>query len=98
MSNTTFAQAMENMRATKIWTSIFRRGRANTNRTRSLAIFGNLFLHFLPVKVRERSLSVRATYYLGSIAFSLFLVLIMTGILLMLYYHPAIPRAYQDMK
>ena len=50
--------------------SVFRRGPARTNRTRSLAIFGNLFLHLLPVKVREKSLRVRATYYLGSISLS----------------------------
>ena len=43
----------------------FRRGPARTNRTRSQAIFGNVFFHLLPVKVREKSLRVRATYYLG---------------------------------
>jgi quinol-cytochrome oxidoreductase complex cytochrome b subunit len=86
------------LRATRVWKSIFRRGPARTNRTRSLAVFGNIFLHALPVKVRERSLRVRATYYLGSFSFFLFLVLTITGILLMLYYHPAVPQAYRDMK
>jgi cytochrome b6 len=41
---------------------------------------------------------VRATYYLGSICFFMFVVLTLTGILLMFYYHPAVPQAYQDMK
>ena len=86
------------LRATRVWKSAFHRGPARTNRTRSLAVFGNLFLHALPVKVRERSLRVRATYYLGSFSFFLFLVLVVTGILLMLYYHPAVPQAYRDMK
>jgi len=86
------------LRATQVWKSIFRRGPARTNRTRSLAVFGNLFLHALPVKVRDKSLRVRATYYLGSITFFLFVVLVITGILLMLYYHPAVPQAYRDMK
>jgi cytochrome b6 len=86
------------LRTTRVWTSIFRRGAARTNRTRSLAIFGNLFLHLLPVKVRDRSLRVRATYYLGSISFFLLVLLVVTGTLLMLYYHPAVPQAYQDMK
>jgi quinol-cytochrome oxidoreductase complex cytochrome b subunit len=98
MATTTFDQAINRLRGSRIWRSIFRRGTANTNRTRSLAIFGNLFLHFLPVKVREQALRVRATYYLGSISFFLFVMLIITGILLMLYYHPAIPQAYRDMK
>lgn len=95
---TTFQDALTRLRETRVWKSIFRRGPALTNRTRSLAVFGNLFLHFLPVKVREKSLRVRATYYLGSISFILFAVLSITGVLLMFYYHPAIPQAYRDMK
>ena len=98
MATSTFHQALERLRETRVWKSIFRRGPARTNRTRSLAVFGNLFLHFLPVKVREKSLRVRASYYLGSISFLLFIVLTVTGVLLMFYYHPAVPQAYRDMK
>jgi len=89
---------VERLRQTRVWRSIFRRGPAVTNRTRSVAVFGNLFLHFVPVKVREKSLRARATYYLGSFSFLLFLMLVITGILLMFYYHPAVPQAYRDMK
>ena len=89
---------LDRVRATRVWKSIFRRGPARTNRTRSLAVFGNIFLHIMPVKVREKSLRARATYYLGSFAFFLFVILSVTGILLMLYYHPAVPQAYRDMK
>lgn len=98
MATTPFNQALERLRATRVWKSIFRHGPARTNRSRSLAIFGNLFLHVLPVKVREKSLRARATYYLGSFSFFLFVVLALTGVLLMLYYHPAAPQAYRDMK
>jgi quinol-cytochrome oxidoreductase complex cytochrome b subunit len=99
MATPTFAQhTVQRLRETRVWKSIFRRGPARTNRTRSLAVFGNLFLHFLPVKVREKSLRVRASYYLGSISFLLFAVLSITGVLLMFYYHPAVPQAYRDMK
>jgi len=90
--------ALEGLRSSRIWRSIFRRGPARTNRTRSIAVFGNLFLHVLPVKVREQSLRARATYYLGSFALFLFILLTVTGILLMFYYHPAVPQAYNDMK
>jgi quinol-cytochrome oxidoreductase complex cytochrome b subunit len=98
MATTWTQQTLKQLRHTRVWKSIFRRGPARTNRTRSLAVFGNLFLHAVPVKVREKSLRVRATYYLGSISFFLFVVLSVTGILLMLYYHPAVPEAYRDMK
>jgi cytochrome b6 len=94
----TIAPVLERLRATRVWKSIFRRETAVSNRTRSLAVFGNLFLHFLPVKVREKSLRVRASYYVGSISFLLFIVLAVTGVLLMFYYHPAVPQAYRDMK
>jgi cytochrome b6 len=91
-------RAFDRLRQTRPWKSIFRRGPAVTNRTRSVAVFGNLFFHLLPVKVRDKSLRTRATYYLGSLSFFLFLQLVITGILLMFYYHPAVPQAYQDMK
>jgi cytochrome b6 len=98
MSTTSIGGALHNLRGTRVWKSIFRRGPARTNRTRSQAIFGNLFFHLMPVKVREKSLRVRATYYLGSISLLLFALLIVTGLLLMFYYHPAVPQAYRDMK
>jgi quinol-cytochrome oxidoreductase complex cytochrome b subunit len=91
-------QKLDQLRGTRVWKSMFRHGAPRTNRTRSMAIFGNIFLHILPVKVRDKSLSIRATYYLGSIAFFLFAVLSITGVLLMFYYHPAVPEAYRDMK
>src|ERR1017187_1400408 len=98
MSTTSIGGPLRDLRGTRVWKSIFRRGPALTNRTRSQAIFGNLFLHFMPVKVREKSLRVRASYYLGSISFLLFVILAVTGVLLMFYYHPAVPQAYRDMK
>jgi len=98
MATSFIENSREWLRTTRVWASIFRRGPASTNRARSVAIFGNLFLHLLPVKVRDRSLRVRATYYLGSISFFLLVLLVVTGTLLMFYYHPAIPQAYLDMK
>lgn len=98
MAITSIGATLQQLRATPVWNSIFRRGAARTNRTRSQAIFGNIFFHLLPVKVREKSLRVRATYYLGSLSFLLFILLSVTGILLMFYYHPAVPQAYRDMK
>jgi quinol-cytochrome oxidoreductase complex cytochrome b subunit len=98
MTTISMEHTLARLRASRVWKSILRRGSANTNRTRSLAVFGNLFFHFLPVKVREASLRVRVTYYLGSFSFFLFFLLAATGILLMFYYHPAVPQAYLDMK
>jgi len=65
---------------------------------RSLVIFNSLFLHIQPVKVREKAIRFSYTFYLGILSFGLFVVLTVTGILLMLYYHQSIPEAYRDMK
>jgi quinol-cytochrome oxidoreductase complex cytochrome b subunit len=80
------------------WKSIFRTGFPKSNLDKSLLIFNNFFFHIFPVKVRRESLKFSATLYLGVTAFALFVILIVTGIYLMLYYHPSVPQAYRDMK
>lgn len=88
-----------NIMDSQFWRSIFRtRLPIKTNLDRSLIIFNSLALHIHPVKVRERAIRFTYTFYLGAITFSLFVVLVVTGVLLMLYYQPAIPNAYQNMK
>lgn len=86
------------LRRTAVWQSIFRSGSPASNLGRSQIIFNNLLLHILPVKVRRESLRFTATFYLGFLAFSLFAILVITGVLLMFYYHPSVPRAYWDIK
>jgi quinol-cytochrome oxidoreductase complex cytochrome b subunit len=82
-----------------LWRSIYRtKLPIKTNLDRSLVIFNSLILHIHPVKVRERAIMFSYTFYLGMITFSLFVVLVVTGVLLMLYYQPAIPNAYHNMK
>ena len=84
---------------TKIWESVFRtKLPISTNLDRALVIFNSLSLHIHPVKVREKAIRFTYTFYLGMISFFLFLVITITGILLMLYYQPAIPHAYENMK
>jgi len=84
---------------TKLWQSIFRtKLPISTNLDKSLVIFNSLTLHIHPVKVRVRAIKFSYTFYLGMISFFLFVLLIVTGVLLMLYYQPAIPHAYNNMK
>ena len=45
-----------------IWKSVFRRDYRNTVRDRAAAIFGNVFLHIHPVKVRESAVKLRYTW------------------------------------
>ncbi len=78
--------------------SILRHGFPDTNRNRSLTVFSNFFLHIQPVKVRAKAMAFTRTYYLGGLSAVCFFILTVTGVLLMFYYHPSVPRAYEDMK
>jgi len=88
----------ERLVTTQVWQSVFRHRYLDSNRNRSLTVFSNVFLHIHPVKVQERSIRFWHTMCLGGLSFGLFLVLILTGVLLMFYYRPAVPQAYRDMK
>ncbi len=83
---------------TKLWKSIFRHDFSDTPRTRLQRIFGNVFLHLHPVRIPKDALRIVYTWGLGGISFYLFLVLLVTGILLMFYYRPTTIHAYQDIK
>src|SRR5947209_10047205 len=88
---------LTNLRKNRIWRSVFRSGFGETNLRRALAIQQNVFLHLASVKVRRRSLSFRVTWFLGTLSLGTFAILVLTGIPLMLYYHPSVPQAYSDM-
>jgi len=87
-----------NLRRTRVWRSIFRSGEGDSNLHRSLAVQQNVFLHLASVKIRARALEFGVTWYLGTLSMASFVILVGTGVLLMLYYHPSVPQAYADMK
>jgi len=63
-----------------------------------MAVEQSFLLHPISVRVRRRALDVAVTWYLGTLSFGAFVILVVTGTLLMLYYHPSAPQAYTDMK
>jgi len=94
----TSANYFDQLRKTRVWRSIFRSGTGTSTLRRSLVIQQDVFLHLFPTKVRRRMLDFGVTWYLGSLTFGTFVILVTTGILLMLYYHPSVPQAYGDTK
>jgi quinol-cytochrome oxidoreductase complex cytochrome b subunit len=82
----------------QVWRSVFRHGLPTSNRTRAEAVFYNFFLHVHPTKVRKRSIKFTYTWGLGGLSAGLFIILTMTGALLMLYYRPSVHEAFRDMK
>src|SRR5262249_19900790 len=79
--------------------SMLRNGKApETDRERSQSTFHNLFLHMQSVRVHRSSLRFAYTFGLGLILTASFVVLTITGILLMVYYKPASELAYNSVK
>ncbi len=78
--------------------SVVRHGVPTSDRARSQTVFSNFFLHVMSVRVHLRSLKFSATMGLGIILLVLFGILTFTGILLMVYYKPAVDLAYDSMK
>ena len=62
------------------------------------AVVKNLVLHWFPAKVSLKSLSWGYSFWLGTISFSLFILLGIGGVVLMFLYVPSVERAYQSIK
>jgi quinol-cytochrome oxidoreductase complex cytochrome b subunit len=83
-----------NISNSRVWRSIFRHGWPDNPLDRSLVMTSNLFLHLHPVKVSRKSLRFAYSFGLGIISTIAFLVLCVSGVLLMFYYTPTVERAY----
>ncbi len=84
--------------------TFFRHDFDQTGLTKSKIMFSNFLLHIQPVKVHKRSLEFKTTLGLGLISFYLFIILCISGLLLMFHYVPSdamgpdgYPVAYQRM-
>src|SRR5688500_6231160 len=75
-------------------TSIVRNGWPNSVRGRSLAVMNSIFLHLHPIRTRPDAIKMTYTFGLGGISFFLFLLLTLTGVLLMFYYIPTTTEAW----
>jgi cytochrome b-561 len=62
------------------------------------SIVRNLLLHWFPSQITLPSLSFRYSLWLGSASAVLFLILTVTGIVLMFVYVPSVERAYASIK
>lgn len=80
-----------------IWNSIFRNPLPHTDLGRAQTSFTNFFLHLHPVKVNRHTLKPFYTMGLGLITFFLFILLIISGVLVMFYYVPSVEQAYDRM-
>ncbi len=77
--------------------SVIRHGKPTSDRAKSQTVFGNFFLHILPVRTHLHSIRATTTFGLGVATLVLFVLLTVTGILLMVYYKPSVDQAYDSM-
>ncbi|MEQ1604185.1 MAG: cytochrome b N-terminal domain-containing protein [Pyrinomonadaceae bacterium] len=80
-----------------VWSSVFRHNLPHTDLGRSQTSFTNFFLHIHPVKVHKNTLKPWFTMGLGLMSMFLFLILTVSGVLLMFYYVPSTTQAYDRM-
>lgn len=89
-------QAAKDYKRTQVWKSVFRHKLDETPRNRALAVLTNVFLHLQPAKVNRDAIRFGFTWGMGGITLYLFIVLTITGVFLMFYYHPTKGQAYLD--
>lgn len=82
----------------RVYKSIFRYSYPSDRRNRIMTVAKNVFLHLHPNQVPRGGIRVTYTWCLGGLSFMTFLVLTVTGVLLMFYYVPSVTRAYQDIQ
>ena len=78
--------------------SIVRNGWPTSVRGRSLAVMNSVFLHLHPIRTRPDAIKMTYTWGLGGLSFFLFLLLTLTGVLLMFYYIPSTDQAWQTVR
>jgi quinol-cytochrome oxidoreductase complex cytochrome b subunit len=87
----------ERFHQSEIYRSAIRHPKPSTPRGRAMTSFHNFFLHIYPVKVPSQIVRFRTTLRLGFISTVLFMILFVSGMYLMFFYHPTAPDAYFDM-
>jgi cytochrome b-561 len=85
-------------RLTRLWHWISWTWSPASEREASTAIVENLWLHWFPANMDEKSFGWRFSLWLGVTAAFLFLILVVTGVLLMFFYVPSTERAYWSIK
>jgi len=72
--------------------------RPATTREAVDAVWANLLLHWFPVRMRTSSLAWLPTFWLGTVSWVLFLLLLLSGLPLMVFYIPSTGDAYRSVK
>ena len=81
-----------------LWRKIIWSWSPNSNREASEAVVKNFWLHWFPSKISLPSMSWGFSFWLGTASACLFVILTLTGLLLLFFYIPSVRDAYWSMK
>lgn len=89
---------MQQLRRSPLWISVFRRERLPQTEADYLAMNRrNFFVHVLPATINVRSMRLAYSWFwMGVVAYWLFVLLVISGIYLMFYYVPSVERAWDS--
>jgi quinol-cytochrome oxidoreductase complex cytochrome b subunit len=92
--------ALQSLRHSRVWLSIFRREQLPQTEADWLAMNRrNFFVHVLPAKIHRGSARLSYNWlWMGVVSTWLFAILTVTGIFLMFYFVPSVERAYDSVK
>src|ERR1700737_1171173 len=78
-------EGLKNPTKTQLYTSLFRHKHDDPPRNRALGVLSNVFLHLHPAKINRDAVRYSYTWGMGGITFYLFIVLTLTGVMLMVF-------------
>jgi quinol-cytochrome oxidoreductase complex cytochrome b subunit len=81
-----------------LWDRLVWPWKPGSNREAGSGIVANFLLHWFPNRVSLKGFNFSYSFYLGTISFVLFLILTVTGVVLMFLYVPSVERAYWTIK
>jgi len=81
-----------------LFEKLFWSWKPESDREAGSGIVANFLLHWFPNRVSLKGLSFGYSFYLGTISLVLFLILTVTGVILMFLYVPSVERAYWSIK
>jgi quinol-cytochrome oxidoreductase complex cytochrome b subunit len=92
-----FKENLKNIKSSFI-SSVLRSGKPTSDRSRAEVMVNNFFLHFHGTKTHINTLRPTYTFGLGLISLYLLFFTLVSGVLLMIYYHPSTEGAYNSVK
>lgn len=92
-----FAALGKRIKNSTIWRSIYPKPIPKTDREKSEIAITSFLMHLHPAHIKKAAIKFTCSFCLGGLSAGLFIILTVTGILLMFYYVPSVDRAHADM-